>query len=135
MKIHIKNLENIDIFTKERVIHNILTSRHVTMSWIKNMLRLLNIQGRTAIYKAYQSPFIWNTHNSREANESRFDITEAQETARLRAVENIANTIDINRIVQLYIHEVTIHQLAMTIAEPLGGLLDLQIILEGIQTN
>lgn len=141
MRITIRGLEEQPDNVKEAILFRIFTNRYTLLGWIKGGLQVRQIEGRTRIYNAFRSPYDWNKAqipNEQFRNmdwRTRNDMSEEQLLARREGVRQILQQSSFRSWIDSYANEVNFPTLANVVGWPMGGRLEIEVVLEGVQTN
>lgn len=136
MRIIIKNL---DLLTRDKqigILRAILENRYINLGWIKQMLSVRQIPGRSRHYLAFQEPYYFNSkHFNVQTMDNTWSLTTEQQTARTTAAEQILDHSDLKWWVGMFMKEVSIEELARTIGYWMNNRLEIEITLSGLQTQ
>lgn len=136
MKIIIKNLDLLARDKQIGILKSMLENRNINLGWIKQMMAVRRIPGRSRHYLAFQDPYYFNCkHFDTQAMDNTWTLTTEQRTARAIAAEQILDHSDLKWWVDMFMKEVNVEELARTIGWYMNNRLEIEITLSGLQTN
>lgn len=136
MRINIKNLDLLAKDKQIRIMRDMLKNRNINLEWIKQMLAVRRIPGRSRHYLAFQEPYYFNSkHFDTQEMDNTWTLTTEQRTARWIAAEQILEHSDLKWWVGMFMKEVSVEEVGRTLAPHMNNRLELEIILEGLKTQ
>lgn len=133
------NIKNLDLLAKDKqicIMRAMLENRNINLGWIREMLAIRRIPGRSRHYLAFQEPYYFNSkHFDVQTMDNTWTLTTEQQTARTTAAEQILDHSDLKWWVGMFLKEVNIEEVARTLGPHMNNRLELEIILEGLQTQ
>jgi len=131
------NIKNLNLLVKDKQIHimrAMLENRNINLGWIREMLAVCRIPGRSRHYLAFQDPYYFNSkYFDIQEMDNIWTLTTEQRTARWIAAEQILDHSDLKWWINMFIKEVNIEEVARTLGPHMNNRLEFEIILEGLQ--